>query len=461
MPIDASSRSFRRLGLLLLTSVVVALTGCGGETSTVSTAAGPFSVGGTVTGLAAGNSGSLANNGTDPLTLKANGAFVFPARLPTAATFRVTVSAATQNCAVTAGTGTIRYIDISSVTVLCGPGTFTAAASLAKARYSHTATLLPDGKVLVVGGFDDTNAVGSAELYDPATKTWSAAGAMATPRYLHAATLLPNGKVLVSGGISVSTAVPTNELYDPATNTWSAAGAMIAPRFFHTATLLANGKVLVSGGVNSTTAVATAELYDPATNTWAATGSMATSRYYHAANALPNGKVLVTGGFSSAGVATAEQYDPATGTWASAGSMAVARWEHAATLLADGSVLVSGGVNDAAGKATVASAELYDPTANTWSAVGSMAQARNRHSASLLGNGKVLVMGGVELGAMGGETVLATAELYDPVAKTWSSAGNLSAPREKQTATVLTNGQVLFSGGVKATTAVATVELYF
>ncbi|OZA94896.1 MAG: hypothetical protein B7X59_13030 [Polaromonas sp. 39-63-203] len=126
------------MGLLLLTSVVVALTGCGGETSTVSTAAGPFSVGGTVTGLAAGNSVSLANNGTDPLTLKANGAFVFPARLPTAGTFRVTISAATQNCAVTAGTGTIRYIDILGVTVVCGPGTFTAAASLAKARYSHT-----------------------------------------------------------------------------------------------------------------------------------------------------------------------------------------------------------------------------------------------------------------------------------------------------------------------------------
>lgn len=458
---EASNHSFRHWGLLLLTSIFLALAGCGGGTSSVSTIEGPFSVGGTVSGLAAGKTVSLVNNGADLLTLSSNGAFAFPVKLAAAATFRVTVTSATQNCAVTGGAGTLRNIDITSVTVVCGPGTFADAAPLAKARYSHTATLLPDGRVLAVGGFDDTNAVAAAELYDPATKAWSPAGAMATARYLHAATLLPNGKVLVSGGISVSTAVPTNELYDPVTNTWSAAAPMIAPRFSHTATLLNNGKVLVSGGLNVSTAIATAELYDPATNTWAATGSMATSRYYHTANLLPNGKVVVTGGFSNTVVATAEQYDTATGTWAAAGSMTQARHQHAAALLADGKLLVSGGVNDDHGKATIASAELYDPSTNSWSVVGSMAQPRNRHTASVLANGKVLVMGGVELGALGGETVLASAELYDPASKTWSSAGAMSAPREKQTATLLNNGQILFSGGVKVQTAVTTVELYF
>jgi Galactose oxidase, central domain/Kelch motif len=457
---SASYHSFRRLSLLLLTSIFFALAGCGGGTSPV-TATGPFAVSGTVTGLSPGKTVSLSNNSADLLTLSSNGAFVFSVKLASAASYRVTVSAATQNCAVTAGAGTLRDSNITGVTVTCGPGAFAEAAPLAKARYSHTATLLPDGRVLAIGGFDDTNAVATAELYDPATKAWSPAGAMGTGRYLHAATLLPNGKVLVSGGISVSTAVPTNELYDPATSTWSAAAPMIAPRFSHTATLLANGKVLVSGGLNVSTAVATAELYDPATNTWAATGSMATSRYYHTASALPNGRVVVTGGFSSAGVATAEQYDSATGTWASAGSMTFARFQHAAALLPDGKLLVSGGVNDANGKATIASAELYDASTNSWSVVGSMAQPRNRHTASVLYNGKVLVMGGVELGALGGETVLASAELYDPLSKTWSSAGAMSAPREKQTATLLTSGQVLFSGGVKVQSAVTTVELYF
>jgi N-acetylneuraminic acid mutarotase len=458
---EASHHSFRHWGLPLLTSIFLALSGCGGGTSSVSTTAGPFSVGGTVSGLDAGKTVSLVNNGADLLTLSSNGAFVFPGKLAAAATFRVTVTSATQNCAVTAGAGTLRDIDITGVSVVCGPGTFADAAPLAKARYSHTATLLPDGRVLAVGGFDDTNAVATAELYDPATRAWSPAGAMATARYLHAATLLPNGKVLVSGGISGSTAVPTNELYDPVTNTWSAAAPMIAPRFSHTATLLNTGKVLVSGGLNVSTAIATAELYDPATNTWAATGSMATSRYYHTANLLPNGKVVVTGGFSSTVVATAEQYDTATGTWAAAGSMTQARHQHAAALLADGKLLVSGGVNDDHGKATIASAELYDASTNSWSVVGSMAQPRNRHTATVLANGKVLVMGGVELGALGGETVLASAELYDPVSKTWSSAGAMSAPREKQTATMLTNGQVLFSGGVKVHTSVATVEVFF
>jgi N-acetylneuraminic acid mutarotase len=457
---DAFSHSFRRRSLLLLTSMLLALTACGGGSSSV-TAGGPFSVGGTVTGLSADRTVSLSNNGTDLVTLRANGAFAFPVKLAAAAAFRVAVTSATQNCAVTAGSGTLRDSDITGVTVTCGPGTFADAAPLAKARHSHTATLLPDGQVLAVGGFDDTNAVATAELYAPATKAWSPAGAMGTGRYLHAATLLPNGKVLVSGGISVSTAVPTNELYDPATNTWSVAAPMIAPRFSHTATLLSNGKVLVSGGLNVSTAVATAELYDPATNTWAATGSMATSRYFHTASAMPNGKVVVSGGFSSTDVATAEQYDSATGTWAAAGFMTFARRQHTAAVLADGKLLVSGGVNDANGKATIASAELYDASTNSWSVVGSMAQPRNRHTASLLSNGKVLVMGGVELGALGGETVLASAELYDPVSKTWSSAGAMSAPREKQTATLLANGQVLFSGGVKVQTAVTTVELYF
>jgi len=82
-------------------------------------------------------------------------------------------------------------------------GFWTTTGSLNTARISHTATLLPNGRVLVAGGSDGTsgNRLSSAKLYDPVTGGWSVSGSMATPRESHTATLLPNGQVLVAGGI--------------------------------------------------------------------------------------------------------------------------------------------------------------------------------------------------------------------------------------------------------------------
>src|SRR5690349_2912572 len=82
---------------------------------------------------------------------------------------------------------------------------WSSAARMADGRFSHTATLLPSGKVLVAGGLGGARpywAIASAELYDPATNSWSSAGSMATARGSHTATLLPSGKVLVAGGSS-------------------------------------------------------------------------------------------------------------------------------------------------------------------------------------------------------------------------------------------------------------------
>ena len=142
--------------------------------------------------------------------------------------------------------------------------TWSAAGSLATARLSHTATLLPSGQVLVAGGGYNGGVLASAELYDPATNTWSAAGSLATARRLHTATLLPSGQVLVAGGYGNS-GIPLGsaELYDPATNTWSAAGSLTTARLYHTATRLPSGQVLVAGGYNGSAALASAELYTP------------------------------------------------------------------------------------------------------------------------------------------------------------------------------------------------------
>ncbi|WNG27104.1 kelch-like protein [Cystobacter fuscus] len=287
-------------------------------------------------------------------------------------------------------------------------GTWRLTGSMADERAYHTLTPLPDGKVLVVGGTGldavegTVGGVETAEVYDPATGVWSPTGSMADERTHHTATPLPDGKVLVVGGGNR----PTAELYDPATGTWSATGSMASPRYDHTATLLPDGKVLVAGGWSGTSFLATAEVYDPATGTWSATGSMASSREGHTATRLSDGKVLVVGGRN---LPTAELYDPATGTWSTTGSMAEAHFTHTATLLPDGRVLVVGGFGGI--EASQVTAEVYDPATGTWRLAAPMLIARQKLAAVLLPNGKVLIAGGH---IVDGDIQLASAELFTP-----------------------------------------------
>jgi hypothetical protein len=331
-------------------------------------------------------------------------------------------------------------------------GGWTSTNSMNSLRYSHTATLLNNGKVLVAGGADSSGGIAAAQLYDPATNTWSATGAMISPRSFHTAALLNNGKVLVMGGTNGSgSLLATAEVYDPASGTWSTTGSMGSPRYWYTATLLNTGKVLVSGGYSNGGALATAEVYDPASGIWSATGPMASPRFNHTATLLNNGKVLVAAGRNnSAPPATAEVYDPASGTWSAAGSMGSPRYSHTATLLNNGTVLVSGG---SAISANLATAEVYDPASSTWSATGLMISPRNTHGAALLPNGTVLVMGGTN------GSLLATAEVYDPASGTWSAAGSMGSSRINHTATLLNNGKVLVVGSSSGMGSV-TAELY-
>ncbi len=330
-------------------------------------------------------------------------------------------------------------------------GMFTPTGSMTYGRYTHTATQLRDGKVLVAGGNAD-----AAELYDAASGTFTVTGSLVVARIQHAATLLPNGKVLITGGRDVlGSGLPSTfaaELYDPATGRFTATGNMISGRHSHTATLLSNGKVLVAGGFNWTTPLATAELYDPEAGTFASTGnSMATARATHAATLLPSGKVLIAGGevmgpdgyFTT--TAGAEVYDPAArrgGTFTPTGNLNVARMNLTGTLLPNGRVLIAGG---AGSSAAVASGELYAEAAGTFTATGSLSQAREGPTATLLPNGKVLIAGG-----RGGYWGYGPeAELYDPAGGTFTpTANNISLPRAWTTATLLsTNGKVLIAGG--------------
>jgi len=173
-------------------------------------------------------------------------------------------------------------------------GTFAATGSMTEPRSSHTATLLHSGKVLLVGGASTnggSSQVLTAELYDPASGTFSPTGSMGTARSNHTATLLPNGAVLIAGGFDQTGApLATAEIYNPTTGMFAAAGSMHAAHFQHTATLLPNGKVLIAGGGNFV-----AELFYLGTGTFSLTGSMLISRGSHAAALLPSGEVLVTG----------------------------------------------------------------------------------------------------------------------------------------------------------------------
>jgi hypothetical protein len=315
-------------------------------------------------------------------------------------------------------------------------GTTTVIGTPVEARFANTATLLSDGRVLLVGGAgQDVGAVATAELFDPATGTFAATGSLAEARAMHSATLLNDGRVLVAGGGVLSLGgeeespppLATAELYDPASGTFTATGPMTTPRAMQAAVLLPDGRVVLVGGDEQ----ATAEIYDPASGTFTASGSLSTVRVFHTASLLQDGRILVAAGqvgelnvgsgSSDEGgpVAATELFDPATGTSTEAAPLAEARAGHTATVLQDGRVLVVGGMG-ATDSAYLASAETYDPASGTWSPAASLNTARGFHTASLLQDGRVLVVGGDVFPT--GEDVtdlITTAEVYDPAADSW------------------------------------------
>lgn len=276
-----------------------------------------------------------------------------------------------------------------------------SAGTMVAGRSQHTATLLANGQVLAVGGLGGTaTPLASAELFTPTTGpwprtgSWAATGAPLAARYAHTATLLPNGRVLVAGGNGASAAaLSTAEVYDPTSGTWSATGPMNNARAGHTATLLPSGLVLVSGGTGTaSTALATAELYNPATGTWTLTANLGTARYQHTATLLPNGLVVVAGGVGPSGsaLASAELFSPAQGSWVATGSLTYARADHTATLLPTGRLLVIGGSS--------LFVESYNQDSGTWVPAGNLQTYRQGNTATLLPmgtvSGSVLIMGG-------------------------------------------------------------------
>jgi hypothetical protein len=351
-------------------------------------------------------------------------------------------------------------------------GTFTATGNMTAPRFGHTATLLPNGKVLIAGGVSAT-----LELYDPVTGTFTATAKTASAT-IGSATLLPDGTVLLIEATEMRTVPPSflytrnAELYDPSTGTVTPTGSIIDGQTGYSATLLTNGKVLITGGNNTDSPccsrAAKPELYDSSTQIFSFAGPYADTGARAAAGAsgligipaalLPDGNVLI------ASESAAEIFDPVSNTFHLTSSMITAfnsvvgilkpdtLQGRMATLLLNGMVLLTGGQPVEAdfdtGYPAVNTAELYDFIGATVTPTGNMTASRYSHAATLLTDGMVLITGGVGYSNnflfLGG---LASAELYDTSTGKFTATGNMTTRRAGQTATLLNDGRVLISGG--------------
>jgi WD40 repeat protein len=306
----------------------------------------------------------------------------------------------------------------------------------------------------------------SAEWFDLTTGSFTRTkGNMVQGREGHCAVLLPNGTILIAGGETSTSALKTAEIFDPLTDTFSPIEEMTSARWAFTATLLQNGKVLIAGGYDNTNAQANAELFDPATNSFTRIQNMTSARMHHTATLLASGKVLLTGGWSSESpitvLATAELFDPFTNTFTATGSMSAVRAMHSASLLANDKVLILGGASP---MFSVASAELYGPASGTFTDAGLLNGKRHLHTATLLPSGSLLVAGGIH--EFSGPDApefehLSSAELFDPASGNSIFTGSLETGRVGHTATLLNDGRVLVIGGNDGNgNALATAELY-
>lgn len=311
------------------------------------------------------------------------------------------------------------------------PTGFRATAPLAKGRTHHTATLLEDGRVLVVGGETGSGTpLAEVELFDPTTEAWTKLAPLPEGRSNHTATRLADGRVLiVGGGLNSAIGIPSGEgvlasalLFDPATSAFTAVGSMTDPRAGHLATLLADGRVLVAGG-------ATDEVGTPCTQ-------------------IPNcatGKAL----------ASAEVFDPATSTFTKVGDMTTPRLASFITTLASGTALVAGGADDTD---SVTNVDLFDATANTFAATAPLLHDRLYLSGSTLGSGRVLVVAGKNANV----SPLKSTELYDPTAETWTAGPNVDGVRTAAAVVTLQSGNAISIGGYDQLTnkSIPSVELF-
>jgi N-acetylneuraminic acid mutarotase len=337
----------------------------------------------------------------------------------------------------------------------------TPGIALLEPRAQHTATLLSDGKVLLVGGsISPSEQTADAEIYDPSTGLITMVAPLHTPRHAHSATWLPDGRVLVVSGYNQSQGwLYDAEVYDPSTDEWTVIPMLTSHGVEHTATLMNDGRVLIVGGANgSGQQSAQAEIFDPQTNSWSDVMPLASDRASHTATLLDDGRIIIIGGGSAAGIPSggdALLYDPQLDTWTATGPMVMPRVSGESVRLPDGRVLVVGGINlqDTLGTGSnqipLSSAEIYDPVTNAWSATDDLVEARDGHALVSLQDGQVLAIGGARVGdcCFTENSFVREIEVYEPSTGHWHIAGVLLQPGIYSAAVQLTNDNVLVTGG--------------
>lgn len=344
--------------------------------------------------------------------------------------------------------------DLSSTSIF--DGGWQQLGDLESPRSEHSATVFRDESglnVLIVGGGDDLVV---AEVFKVSESRWaSTAGNLGRSRRGHTATLLPSGEIAVTGGRDPISEEPLllTEIYD--LNSWRVTGALGTERLAHTATLLPTGKILVTGGFRESLDtsdtetpkyiyIPDTEIYDASSAVWESPVSLQEGYVRHAATLLPSGKVLLSGRQD-------ELYNPGNDSWAGAPS-GIQRQRHTATALACGEILIVGGLQNGMPTTNV---QRYSETGG-WQNVADLSDARSRHMAIRLLSDEVLVVGGRGQGA----SSMVEAEIYDPTTGQWRQTGSLNTARESATITLLASGQVLVTGGQSSRQILATAELY-
>ena len=340
--------------------------------------------------------------------------------------------------------------------------------SMLHSRVNHSATLLPDGRVLVVGGMDEGfNPLRTSEIFDPVTNRWNAAEDMSVARTEHSATLLKDGRVIVTGGMNENLKIiGTTEIFNPKTGKWSEYEGMKTVRRGHFTLSLPDGKVAVVGGVGQTLgglgilanisavgALLSTEIYDPKTNRWSLASDMLEGHSGGLAVLLKDGRVLVAGGYNQGeALASSEVFDPNLGEWMRTASMARKTFANTATVLSDGSVLFTGGFGMSRSKGGITpGSEVFDPKSNEWRRAPDTVHGRMGHTSTLLPDGRVITIGGATA-----EGPVNSGEYMEPETWMWSEITPMSVKRSQHTATLLADGRILVAGGAIQTT----VEVY-
>jgi hypothetical protein len=312
-------------------------------------------------------------------------------------------------------------------------------------RAAHTATLLTSGKVLLAGGCTEHSCElstdgATTELYDPRTHRFERGPRMTRPRVSHTATRLPNGDVLIAGGWDGPRVTATAELYEAATRRFASVASTRHARGGAVAAHIGGGRVLIAGGSGRNGVLRSAEIFNPRTRSFAPARSMLAARGGHSAARLTGGKVLVTGGADQSGrvLRSAELFDPRTLRFTRVGQMAIPRHKHASVALPGGGALILGGSDERDFRGRYASVEYFQAKSRAFRRLGPMVRARFKldGTAVALRPGIVLVAGGAE-----------DVEVYNIKRRRSGRIGTTGARLAFATATVLLDGTILFVGG--------------